>query len=49
MKGHARLSDDALAGLLDHVAMALGAGVTAPQAWAAVAEATPTPDRKSVV
>lgn len=46
MKGHARLSDDALAGLLDHVAMALGAGVTAPQAWAAVADATSTPREK---
>lgn len=46
MRGRTLLSDDALAGILDHVAMALGAGVTAPQAWAAVADATVTPHEK---
>ncbi|QEU11206.1 type II secretion system F family protein [Dermabacter vaginalis] len=46
MKSGALLSDDALAGLLDHVAMALGAGVTAPHAWLAVAKATRTPREK---
>ncbi len=46
MTSRAFLSDDALAGLLDHVAMALGAGVTAPAAWSAVAEATPASSEK---